>query len=105
MLDTKCKMALVYWTDAAMSTQPHWNNGALPDPPSNKIHNLCATLGWLAYMDKDWVQIVTTLTDGAHGHVTEIPRGMIHAIEVLKVSEVGDATRSKKRRAKALSKV
>jgi hypothetical protein len=90
MLNTKCDMALVYWTDAGMSTAPHWNDGDKPEPPSRKIHNLCATIGWLVYSDDEWVQIVTTLTDGAHGHVTEIPRRMIHAIEVLKSAEGGD---------------
>ena len=102
MLDTKCDMALVYWTDAAFSTQPHWNDGDRPTRPSGKVHHLCATIGWLVYSDDSLVQIVTTLTDGAHGHVTEIPRGMIHAIEVLKAVEAGDETGSKKRRAKTL---
>jgi hypothetical protein len=40
-------------------------------------------LGFLVYQDDEWVQLVTTLTDGAHAHITEIPASMVKTISVL----------------------
>lgn len=83
MLKPSLPMVAVYWTDAAMQSEPHWQDGDLPEPPSGKLYMMCATVGWLTYSDEEWVQLVATLTDGAHGHVTEIPRRMIHNIVLL----------------------
>jgi hypothetical protein len=44
---------------------------------------MCLTVGWLVHADKEWVQIVATLADGAHAHLTEIPRGMVREIKAL----------------------
>jgi hypothetical protein len=76
-------MVRVKWTDAAMSTSPHWQEGAQPKPPKGKSMHVCLTVGWLVHLDERWCQVVATLTDGGHAHVTEIPTGMIETIEVL----------------------
>ena len=83
MLRPTFPIVAVWWTDAAMQSEQHWQEGDVPDPPSGKIYMCCVTVGWLTYEDDDWVQLVATLTDGAHGHVTEIPRKMIHNIAQL----------------------
>jgi hypothetical protein len=44
---------------------------------------MCLTVGWLVYADDEWVQIVSTLADSAHAHLTEIPRGMVREIRAL----------------------
>ena len=76
-------MVRVKWTDAAMSTSPHWQEGQQPRPPKRKAMHICLTVGWLVHLDENWCQVVATLTDGGHAHVTEIPVGMIETIEVL----------------------
>lgn len=45
--------------------------------------HVCLTVGWLVHLDDNWCQVVATLTDGGHAHVTEIPTGMIESIETL----------------------
>lgn len=83
-------MVSVRWTDASFSTDPHWCDGQQPEPPRRKSHNVCVTVGWLVHLDDDWVQLVATLTDGQHAHVTEIPRGMVSEIAVLEpVGKIG----------------
>ena len=79
-------MVLVTWVDAAFSTNPHWQDGDKPEPPKKKGLHLCATIGFLVYRDEHWLQIVTTLTDGAHAHTTEIPASMVKTISLLKTS-------------------
>jgi len=79
----KPRPVAIRWYDAAFGTAPHWSDGDRPKPPKGKSLHLCLTVGWLVYMDKEWVQVVATLTDGAHAHVTEIPRGMVREITVL----------------------
>lgn len=76
-------MVLVTWVDAAFSTISHWQDGDRPEPPKKKGLHLCASLGFLVYQDDEWVQLVTTLTDGAHAHITEIPASMVKTISVL----------------------
>ena len=68
-----------------MSTLPHWQEGQSPQPPKRKGAHQCVTVGWLVHADKEWVQVVATLADDAHAHVTEIPRGMVSRIDVLDV--------------------
>ena len=80
------KMVAVTWIDAAMSTHPHWQEGQLPTVPKGKSHLRCVTVGWLTHLGDEWCQLVATLTDGGHAHVTEIPVGMIESIETLAVS-------------------
>jgi hypothetical protein len=74
---------LVRWVDASMSTTSHWTEGDRPPPPSGESSHICKTVGWLVYSDKNWLQIVSTLADGAHAHLTEIPRGMVREIKAL----------------------
>jgi len=78
-------MVRVQWTDAAMSTSPHWQEGQQPKPPKRRAMHVCVTVGWLVHLDDNWCQIVATLTDNGHAHVTEIPTGMIETIETLAV--------------------
>jgi len=78
----------VRWIDAAMSAAPHWSDGSRPKRPSGPSMHLCLTVGWLVHADKEWLQIVSTITDGAHAHLTEIPRGMVRAITLL--ADAGD---------------
>jgi hypothetical protein len=66
-----------------MSAVSHWSVGDRPEPPKGTDMHLCLTVGWLVYTDKNWVQIVSTLADGAHAHLTEIPRGMVREIKAL----------------------
>jgi hypothetical protein len=80
------KMVCVTWIDAAMSTAPHWQEGQMPTVPKGKSHLRCQTVGWLTHLGDDWCQIVATLTEGGHAHVTEIPVGMIETIETLAAS-------------------
>lgn len=81
------QMVAVRWVDASMSCAPHWSDTPMPERPSKKSHNVCTTVGFLIYMDDEWCQLVATLTDGQHAHVTEIPRGMVEAVTVLKPVE------------------
>jgi hypothetical protein len=76
-------MVLVTWVDAAFSTTSHWQDGDKPAPPKKKGLHLCASMGFLVHQDEEWVQLVTTLTDGAHAHVTEIPASMVKTISLL----------------------
>jgi hypothetical protein len=46
----------------------------------------CITVGWLVHLDDQWCQIVATLTENAHAHLTEIPAGMIRQIYKLEAS-------------------
>jgi hypothetical protein len=77
----------VHWIDAAMSTDPHWQEGQQPKVPKRKSAHRCVTVGFLVHADDEWVQLVATLTDGAHAHVTEIPRGMV--TQIIRLSEAG----------------
>jgi len=79
-------MVAVHWVDAAMSVASHWQEGQQPPRPTKKSMHDCITVGWLVHMDDDWVQIVATLADGAHAHLTEIPAGMIRQIYKLEAS-------------------
>lgn len=76
-------MVIVTWVDAAFSTTSHWQDGDKPEPPKKKGLHLCASIGFLVYRDDEWVQLVTTLTDGAHAHTTEIPAAMVKTISLL----------------------
>lgn len=76
-------MVIVTWVDAAFSTSSHWQDGDKPEPPKKKGLHLCASIGFLVYRDDEWVQLVTTLTDGAHAHTTEIPAAMVKTISLL----------------------
>jgi hypothetical protein len=76
-------MVIVTWVDAAFSTTSHWQDGDRPEPPKKKGLHLCASIGFLVYRDDEWVQLVTTLTDGAHAHTTEIPAAMVKTISLL----------------------
>ena len=76
-------MVLVTWVDAAFSTTSHWQDGDRPEPPKKKGLHLCASIGFLVHQDDDWIQLVTTLTDGAHAHVTEIPASMVKTLSLL----------------------
>ena len=80
------QMVCVTWIDACMSTAPHGQEGRVPSVPKGKSHLRCVTIGWLTHLGDDWCQVVATLTDGGHAHVTEIPTGMIETIETLAVS-------------------
>ena len=80
------RMVAVTWIDACMSTHPHWQEGQMPSVPKGKSHLRCVTVGWLTHLGDDWCQLVATLTDGGHAHVTEIPTGMIETIETLAIS-------------------
>jgi hypothetical protein len=80
---TKPRPVMVRWVDAAMSADSHWSEGDRPQPPKGKSMHMCLTVGWLVHADKEWVQIVATLADGAHAHLTEIPRGMVREIKAL----------------------
>jgi hypothetical protein len=73
----------VRWVDAAMSADSHWSDGARPPPPKARAMHLCETVGWLVHADKEWLQIVATLAEGQHAHLTEIPRGMVRSIIAL----------------------
>ncbi len=77
------RAVMVRWVDAAMSADPHWSDGARPPLPKAKAMHLCETVGWLVYADKEWLQVVATLAEGQHAHLTEIPRGMVRSITVL----------------------
>lgn len=77
---------LIQWADAAMGADPHWSDGERPPKPKRKGHNLCSTVGWLVHADKEWIQVVATVTHGQHAHLTEIPRGMVHSITILEVA-------------------
>jgi hypothetical protein len=85
-------MVLVTWVDAAFSTTSHWQDGDRPEPPKKKGLHLCASIGFLVHQDDEWVQLVTTLTDGAHAHVTEIPASMVKTLSLLKSSSVSEAS-------------
>ena len=74
---------VVIWRDAAMSTDPHWLENDRPDKPKGKAMHVCATVGWLVHCDDQWVQVVASVTEGQHAHVTEIPRQMVNEIIVL----------------------
>lgn len=76
-------MVAVTWVDASMSTDPHWQDGQQPERPKGRAAHVCVTVGFLAHIDDEWVQLVATLADGHHAHVTEIPRGMTRSIVVL----------------------
>ena len=65
-----------------MSTSPHWQDGQQPPKPRRKQH-LCVSVGWLTHLDEHWAQLAQTLTDGAHGAVVDIPRGMVQSITIL----------------------
>jgi hypothetical protein len=78
----------VTWRDAAMSSAPHWNDGNAPSAPRGKSLHRCTTVGYLVHLDKHWCQLVATLADNAHAHVTEIPRGMISRIVLLVEGDV-----------------
>jgi hypothetical protein len=80
-------LVIVRWVDAAFSTNPHWQEGSVPTQPKGKSLNVCYSAGFLTFIDDNWVQLVTTMTSGAHGHVTEIPRAMVHEIQYLKVEK------------------
>ena len=80
------QMVVVTWIDAAMSTAPHWQEGQQPPVPKGKSRLRCVTVGWMTHLNDEWCQIVATLTDGGHAHVTEIPVAMIEIIETLTVS-------------------
>lgn len=84
-------MVRVRWMDAAMSTAPHWQEGKQPKPPKRRAMHVCLTVGWLVHLDDNWCQVVATLTDGGHAHVTEIPVGMIETIETLEPAGTVDA--------------
>lgn len=77
------QMVRVRWVDAAMSTAPHWQEGTQPKRPKGRAMHVCLTVGWLVHLDDTWCQVVATLTDGGHAHLTEIPVGMVQSIEVL----------------------
>lgn len=81
-------MVAVHWVDAAMSVSSHWQDGQQPPRPTKKGMHDCITVGWLVHMDDDWVQIVATLADGAHAHLTEIPTGMVRTI--MQLEPVGE---------------
>jgi hypothetical protein len=85
-------MVLVTWVDAAFSTTSHWQDGARPIPPKKKGLHLCVTIGFLVHQDDEWIQLVTTLTDGAHAHVTEIPASMVKTISTLTSSGALEAS-------------
>ena len=76
-------MVAVRWVDAAMSTDPHWQDGDRPPKPTGKAMHACTTVGFLVHADDGWCQIVASLTDGQHAHVIEIPRQMVAEIVVL----------------------
>jgi hypothetical protein len=78
---------MVTWVDAAFSTNPHWQDGSVPTQPKGKSLNRCYSSGFLTFLDDSWIQIVTTITDNAHGHVTEIPRGMVQDIKYLELDK------------------
>ena len=84
-------VVMVTWTDAAMSSAPHWSDGDAPSAPRGKSLHKCTTVGYLVHFDKHWCQLVATLADGAHAHVTDIPRGMISRIVLLEAGDVMDA--------------
>lgn len=83
MLKAKYPVVLVRWVDAAMSAAPHWQESNVPKPPKGRALHLCHTVGWLVFSDDDWLQVVSTLTNGAHAHVTEIPAGMVREMKEL----------------------
>jgi hypothetical protein len=79
-------MVLVHWIDAAMSSNEHWQDGDRPSPPTGKGLHECYTVGFVTHSDGEWLQLVTTFTDGAHAHVTEIPASMIKTVTVLETT-------------------
>jgi hypothetical protein len=76
-------MVAVTWTDAAMSCEAHWQDGKRPKPPKKKAMHLCVTVGFLVHLDDQWVQLIATVTENAHAHLTEIPVGMVKQILTL----------------------
>jgi hypothetical protein len=78
-------LVLVRWTDAAMSSMEHWQEGDRPPPPAGKALHECHTVGFVTFSNGEWLQLVTTLTDGAHAHVTEIPVSMVSEVVPLQV--------------------
>jgi hypothetical protein len=80
------QMVAVHWIDAAMSTNPHWQEGSAPTPPKRKGYMDCITVGFMTHLDDEWCQLIATKTKGGHAHLTEIPRGMIKKIETLAIS-------------------
>jgi hypothetical protein len=80
-------MVRVHWIDASMSADAHWSDGDKPPRPKSRDH-MCVTVGLLTHIDGDFLQLVQTMTDGAHANVVTIPAGMVRgAIEVLAVAE------------------
>jgi hypothetical protein len=77
-------LVMVHWIDAAMSSNEHWQDGDRPTPPNGKGSHECFTVGFVTHSDGEWMQLVKTLTEGAHAHVTEIPASMIRSVTPLK---------------------
>lgn len=76
-------MVRVRWVDASMHTEAHWSDGTKPRKPRARDH-VCVSVGLLTHLDKDFVQLTQTITDGQHANVVNIPTGMVRGdIEVL----------------------
>jgi hypothetical protein len=76
-------MVRVCWLDASMTVESHWSDGTKPRRPRARDH-VCVTVGILAHIDADFVQVVQTITDGQHANVVNIPTGMVRGdIEIL----------------------
>lgn len=76
-------MVCVTWQDAAMSSVPHWSDGA-PIAPKRRDF-VCVSVGWLTHKSKHFVQLTQTLTQGQHAHVIDIPLGMVMSITPLQL--------------------
>jgi hypothetical protein len=78
-------MVRVRWVDASMHVESHWSDGTKPRKPRARDH-VCVTVGLLTHIDRDFVQVVQTVTDGQHANVVNIPTGMVRGdIDVLEV--------------------
>lgn len=78
-------MVRIKWVDASMHIESHWADGTKPRRPKARDH-VCVTVGLLTHIDRDFVQVVQTVTDGQHANVVNIPTGMVRGdIEVLEV--------------------
>lgn len=72
------KIVSVVWDDATMAGW--WADGDRPPEPEQA---LVTTVGFLARKTAKHVVVVQSKTDGQHGNVTQIPRGMVQSITEL----------------------
>lgn len=78
----EARLVRVTFIDHAMSAHPHWHDGEIPPPPKTSPSK-CIAVGYMTYMDEEWVQVLHVTTRGQHGHYCDIARACVLSIEPL----------------------